>query len=146
MQVIGKMASVEKVVLHGRIHLRPLQWELRRLLAHPTSLDVSLQVSPALRSHLQWWLNASHLAAGVPIHPLPSEVDVVTDASLEGWGALCLDQQTKGKWSSQDMPRHINFKELKAVWLALMHFQEIITGKRVRILSDNSVTGFYINK
>lgn len=27
MQIIGKMASVEKVVLHGRIHLRPLQWE-----------------------------------------------------------------------------------------------------------------------
>lgn len=72
MQVIGKMASVEKVVKHGRIHLRPLQWELKRQWAHPTSLGVPLQVSQALRAHLQWWLDEEKRSAGVPLHPLPA--------------------------------------------------------------------------
>lgn len=56
---------------------------------------------------------------------------------------MCLD---KGTWSTYDRQQHINFKELKAVWLALMQFQDIASGKRVRILSDNAVTVFYINK
>ena len=84
MQIIGKLVSLEKVVLDGRVHLRPLQWELKALWRFPTSLDVKIPVTPVFREYLEWWSHKPCLLAGVPLHPPPPEVEIYTDASLTG--------------------------------------------------------------
>ena len=56
---------------------------------------------------------------GVRLHPLPHREEVVIDAPSVGGEAVVLNHSAQGQWSLQDQSHHINFLELKAVWLAL---------------------------
>jgi hypothetical protein len=47
------------------------------------------------------WVVASWLVRGVPIDRSPPVEEVVTDASLAGWGARCGDQAVQGLWSEE---------------------------------------------
>ena len=41
---------------------------------------------------------------------------------------------------------HINLLELKAAFLALQSFQEVVTGRSVALMCDNSTVVAYVNK
>ena len=83
---------------------------------------------------------------GVPLGSVVPKVVISTDASLHGWGAVCGHQTTKGVWGQSYQDAHINILEMKAVLLALRHFQEQIQGKAVLIQSDNTTVVAYILK
>ena len=38
--------------------------------------------------------------------------ELMTDASNNGWGAVCGPQSTGGLWASDEKPHHINYLEL----------------------------------
>ena len=57
-----------------------------------------------------------------------------------------MGQDLQGVWTGTDLDLHINILELKTVLIALKHFQKLIVGKVVLILSDNSSTVSYIAK
>ena len=61
MSLIGSMASMEKTIPLGRLHIRPLQWYLKTHWKYPQSLDIPVPVSQVLKQHLQWWTNLSNL-------------------------------------------------------------------------------------
>lgn len=54
-----------------------------------------------------------------------------TDASLTGWGAVLIEEETQrahivaGRWSAEDAMRHINILEAKALLIALERFDMI---------------------
>ena len=48
-----------------------------------------------------------------------------------GVGAHLLDRVVSGVWSEQEKLLHINLLEIKALFLALQSFQELVTGRRV---------------
>ena len=52
----------------------------------------------------------------------------------------------RGTWSLQENKLHINYLELKAVFLALKEFQDICTDKIVLVATDNTTVVSYINK
>jgi hypothetical protein len=69
-----------------------------------------------------------------------------TDASGEiGWGAACGSRWAQGRWLPDQTHRSINWKELEAYRLALLHFKDIVQHKLVLIKSDNTSTVHYIN-
>ena len=43
----------------------------------------------------------------------------MTDASNEGWGAVCGPQSTGGLWASDEKRHHISYLEMLAVFLGL---------------------------
>ena len=86
MSLIGSMASMEKTVPLGRLHMRPLQWYLKTHWRYPQSLDIPVPVSQVLKQHLQWWTNLSNLMRGSPLHQKECNLLLFTDASLKGWG------------------------------------------------------------
>ena len=86
MSLIGSMASMEKTIPLGRLHMRPLQWYLKTHWRYPQSLDIPVPVSQVLKQHLQWWTNLSNLKRGSPLHQKEHNL-LFTDASLKGWGA-----------------------------------------------------------
>ena len=49
------------------------------------------------------------------------EIDMIieSDASLEGWGAVCSHQRTRGPWSQTERMMHVNCLELLAATLAV---------------------------
>ena len=69
-----------------------------------------------------------------------------TCASKEGWGAHLNECTARGSWSVPESRLHINYLELKAVFLALKEFQDLCVGKIVLLVTDNTTVVAYINK
>ena len=51
-----------------------------------------------------------------------------------------------GMWSEEEQLLHINLLEMKALFLALQSFWEIVTGRRVTAMCNNSTVVAYVNK
>ena len=146
MSLIGLLTATEKQVHLGRLHMRPIQWHLKNNWRVPESLEKIIPLPRSLHPHLQWWLEESNVLQGQPLHPVQHALQIFTDASKEGWGAHLYERTARGSWSVPESKLHINYLELKAVFLALKEFQELCTGKIVLVASDNTTVVAYINK
>ena len=140
------LTATEKLVHLGRLHVRPIQWHLKNNWRVPESLEKLIQVPRSLQPHLQWWLKKDNVLTGQPLHPIKPALQIFTDASIEGWGAH-LNEHTSGRTGSLPGSKlHINYLELKAVFLALKEFQDLCSNKIVLVATDNTTVVSYINK
>jgi hypothetical protein len=69
---------------------------------------------------------------------------LTTDASLEGWGAICGQQQVYGVWQPRDSPL-IDELELETVLLALRQLPISFRGAIISLRIDNQVAMAYVN-
>ena len=74
------------------------------------------------------------------------DLQIFTDASIAGWGAHLNERTARGTWSLPESKLHINYLELKAVFLALKEFQDLCIHKIVLVETDNTTVVSYINK
>ena len=146
MSLIGLLTATEKQVLSGRLHMRPIQWHLKRHWHIPEVLEKVIPVPPSLHPHLDWWLDESNVLGGQPLHPLQHALQLFTDASNEGWGAHLGDSIARGAWSPIESRLHINFLELKTVLLPLKSFEHLCRDQIVLVATDNATVLSYINK
>ena len=146
MSLIGLLTATEKQAPLGRLHMRPIQYHLKRHWRVPESLEKEIPVPRYLHLHLLWWTKKANVLIGQPLHTLGHAIQVFTDASKEGWGAHLGDFTTSGTWSVPESHLHINFLELKAVLLALKRFQHLVQGKVILVATDNTTVVAYINK
>ena len=146
MSLIGLLASTEKMVLEGRLHMRPFQFHLKEHWRYPQSLDNLLPWTEAIVAHLDWWQNPSNVMKGADLHPKDHSIQLFTDASNEGWGTHLDQKSTKGLWSDWEKRLHISVLELKAVSLALRDFKDQCQNQTVLVATDNSTVVAYINK
>ena len=144
--LIGLLASMEKMVTEGRLHMRPFQFHLKEHWRYPQSLDNLLPWTEAIAAHLDWWQNPSNVMRGADLHPKDHSIQLFTDASNEGWGAHLDRSSTKGLWSDREKRLHINALKLKAVSLALRSFKDQCQIQTVLVATDNSTVVAYINK
>ena len=79
MSLIGLLTATEKQVLSGRLHMRPIQWHLKRHWHVPEVLEKVIPVPPSLHPHLDWWLDESNVLGGQPLHPLRHALQLFTD-------------------------------------------------------------------
>ena len=146
MSLIGLLASMEKMVPEGRLHMRPFQFHLKEHWKFPQPLDSLLPWTEAISAHLDWWQNPANVMKGSDLHPKDHSIQLFTDASNKGWGAHLEQSSTQGLWSPQEKGLHINVLELKAVFLALRHFKDQCQDQTVLVGTDNSTVVAYINK
>ena len=145
--ILGHLASLERLVPHGRLRMRSLQWHLK---AHwspesdPSSLPVPLPRE--VRWDLSWWMVRDHLLMGVRFGTPAPDLHLYSDASCSGWGAHLLDQHVSGVWSDLEKLMHINLLEMKALFLSLQAFREDVIGHHVTAMCDNSMVVAYVNK
>ena len=109
-----------------------------------SSLPVPL--SQEVREDLSWWVVREHLLKGVRFGTSSPDLHLYSDASRSGWYAHLLDRVVSGVWSEQEKLLHINLLEMKALFLALQSFQELVAGRRVTAMCDNLAVVAYINK
>ena len=143
--VIGVLASQEKLVPFGRLHVRPLQHHLldlwNPLRGNPKEL---IPVPSALRSIARWWMDPLNVEVGLPVVlPQPS-ARIYTDASLKGWGAHFDGRVLSGIWSEEETRLHINVLEMRAVLYAL-RLLDFSRGENILVSTDNSTVVAYIN-
>ncbi|XP_073436841.1 uncharacterized protein [Dendrobates tinctorius] len=144
MRVLGRMVAAMEAIPFAQFHLRPLQ---HALLASwdrsPFSLDHQCRLSSQVQRALQWWTRNSSLLQGKPFPP-DQWLVITTDASLLDWGAVFRHHKAQGQWSPQEAHLPINL-EIRAVQLALQHFQHLLAGRPVRVQSDNATVVAYVN-
>lgn len=73
-------------------------------------------------------------------------LEIHTDASTTGWGAVCEGKRASGSWSHSERQNHINFLELKAAFLGLKCFTKEINNSKILLRIDNTTAVAYINK
>ena len=126
--------------------MRPIQWHLKSNWRVPESLEKRIPVPRSLHPHLQWWLDEENVLTGQPLHPMQNALQIFTDASKEGWGAHLNEHTARGVWSLPESKLHINYLELKAVFLTLKEFRTLCSDKIVLVATDNTTVVSYINK
>ena len=105
--ILGLLASLERLVPHGRLQMRSLQWHLKMHWSpesDPPSLPVALPEEA--RRDLSWWMVRDHLLVGVRFGTPAPDLHLYSDASSSGWGAHLLDQNVSGVWSAQEKLLH----------------------------------------
>jgi hypothetical protein len=145
-QLIGLMVVAEKQVPGGRLRLRPLQLQLNRFFNQfrDNSCLVTVPVSQEVRDALLWWTKRDNVMMGRLLGLVAPQVQMFTDASDWGWGAVLGLLEMKGPWSKEYALQHINMRELRAVWLALQAFLTHVKGKKVQVYSDNCTAVAFI--
>ena len=143
MSLIGLLTATEKQVWSGRLYMRPIQWHLKQHWHVPEVLEKVIPLPQSLHPHLDWWLDGSNVLRG---QPLQHAQQLFTDSSNEGWGAHLEDSTARGVWSEPESRLHINFLELKAVFLAVKSFEHFYRDQIVLIATDNTTVVSYINK
>ena len=83
MSLIGLLASTEKMVLEGRLHMRPFQFHLKEHWRYPQSLDSLLPWTETISAHLDWWQNPSNVMRCADLHPKDHSMQLFTDTSNE---------------------------------------------------------------
>ena len=146
MSLIGLLTATEKQAHLGRLHKRLIQWHHKNNWRVPESLEKVIPIPSSLHPHLQWWLKEDNVITGQPLHPIKHARQIFTDASIEGWGAHLDEHTARGTWSLPGSKLHINYLELKAVFLALKEFQDLCSNKIVLVATDNTTVVSYINK
>ena len=145
--LLGHMSSLEKLVPHGRLRMRSIQWHLKSHWSperDPPHLPVPR--SRQVEEDLSWWMVRDHLLKGMNFGTPTPDLHFYSDASRSGWGAHLLDQSVSGIWLEQESSLHINLLEMKALFLAIKSFVNIVTNHRVTAMCDNSTVVAYVNK
>ena len=130
----------------GRMHIRPIQWQLARTVTPDDSPYKKIKVPHALHCHLRWWGCSHAMHNGTFLHDPQPQAIVFTDASDTGWGAHCMGEEIQGSWLPSETHLHINILEMKAVLIAIRHFAPTLKGKVVLFLCDNSTTVWHLKK
>ena len=138
------MSSLEKLGPRGRLRMRALQWHLKSHWS--PERDPPNPQSWQVEEGLSWWMARDHLLEGTSFGTLTPDLRLYSDASRAGWGAHLLDQSVSGVWSHQESSLNINHLEMKALFLALRSFKDLVTDHWVIAMCDNSTLVAYVNK
>ena len=81
--ILGHLASLERLVPHGRLRMRSLQWHLKAHWSHdsdPPSLPVPLPQE--VRRDLSWWMVRDHLSTGVRFRTPAPDLHLYSDGRV----------------------------------------------------------------
>lgn len=142
---IGYMVSSFSAVEYGPLHYRTVEREkIDALKLTKGNFEAYMHVTDPMKHELLWWIanlhcQKRHLDHGNPV------LSVTTDASLDGWGAVCNDNHIGGRWTPEESGQHINVLEINAAYIALRAFCRDKHDIHVQIRTDNMCTMAYIN-
>ncbi len=146
LSLIGLMGSAERQVPRGRLRIRPIQHCLRaQFLIHIHELSDLVYMNTPARKAIEWWLSRENTLAGQPLGPFTPDIVLVTDASLDAWGAHAHHFQARGTWTQEESTWSINALELLAIVRALQRAPTNWTGQKMMVVTDNTTAVAYLN-
>ena len=143
-RVIGQIVACFPGTKFGPLHYRQLEKLKSKALKQAAgNYDAKTCLTKEAKKDLEWWINN----VGKDVYPLLNEkviVNMETDASKKGWGAVCENEETNGRWTNDEENMHINALELLAIEFGLKSFAKLVQNKHVKILCDNTCAVTYI--
>ena len=153
---LGRVNFLSQALQHASLFTRSLHRVKNRALRDcPASWDRKVPLEEDALQNLSFWIEECHFWAGKPIQlRMPESILQVsevleTDASPTGWGAVLRRRdghtvRTFGHWNAEEHAMSSNWKELKAVQLAMQAL--VPPGTEVLLRSDNKVAVSYVKK
>jgi hypothetical protein len=126
---------------YGKAHYCTLEEAKLRAL-QDAGFNASFMWPEECLGNLKWWLSEIPTCSTSFLEPQPTTT-IVTDASLEGWGAIWQQNRVYGGWENEEL--RIDELELWAVLGALQTFPVTHAHKVIRVCCDNAVAVAYIN-
>jgi hypothetical protein len=117
--VIGLLVSSLPGVQFGELHYRKLEInKTAALQSNKGNYDAVTQLTQDSRSDLIWWVQNIDTAYK-NITVTSPDITLTTDSSTKGWGAVLEENKTGGPRDMEEQDFHINYLEMKAVFLGL---------------------------
>jgi hypothetical protein len=137
-RVTGLLVSSFPGVAWGPLYYRMLEADKTAALHyHKGNFDKPMSLSLPAKQELEWWINNIPTAFNPILRDEP-KITLKTDASKLGWGGVVQDHSTGGLWSVAEATEHINYLEMLAVFHSLKSFRDLLYGKHVRVMVDNT--------
>lgn len=70
---------------------------------------------------------------------------LTTDTNLYGWEAHLDSRTAQGQWTQEELSHNINFLELRAIYLVLKAFKDVVKGQNILIVTDNVAAKAHVN-
>ena len=142
----GKLTSLEKAVPLGRLHFRAFQRVVTIAIRRGRYPAATMTLTERARDDLRWWSQRAFTLKGQLFLPPPPSVQIQTDASKTGWGALVQGKVFQGTWCQSERNLHINVLELRAVREVCRACPERLVNRSVLFLIDNTTVVAHINR
>ncbi len=142
-RVIGLLVSILPALRYGRLHYRTL--ERAKIVALKGTRDFNLKMRwpRSCLEDLKWWRDSPSGWKCSFSTPIPTTT-LITDASLQQWGATWEEQEFFGPWESDNEER-IDELELLAVLFAIQIWPlEQQANVTIQLWCDNQVAVAYI--
>lgn len=146
-KLVGTLISTFPAVKYGPLYYRNIDMCKNRALAcNQGSYSAMMTLDEKSKDELSWWINNITGSSKEIFSHAPSiDININTDASKSGWGAVWGNDKSHGHWSASEQLEHINILELRAILFACKSF-DIERNSRVKFLSDNTTAVQVINK
>ena len=146
-EFIGNVVAATPGVAQAPLHYKGLESVKNDALSwNKGNYNAVITLPDHAKLDLQWW-EANILKAKQYIHKPDIDFVLFSDASNDGWGGCTEDKQgTGGDWSAEERLFHINYLELKAVFLTLQCFCTQMHHSHIRLMIDNTTAVACINK
>jgi hypothetical protein len=142
-RVIGLLVSATLATKYGKAHYRSLEdAKLQALQRAGFDFNAPFVWPDECLADLQWWLASIPSCSTSFLEPQPTTT-LVTDASLDGWGAIWKNRRIYGGWEKHE--ERIDELELTAVLMALQSFPILQEHRVILARCDNTVAVAYIN-
>ncbi|KAH9634345.1 hypothetical protein HF086_011605 [Spodoptera exigua] len=121
-KLIGTLIAACPATTYGWFYTKYLEHhKYKYLVKNNDNYDVKVNLHPEIKLDLQWWNdNISTVCKSIAFHK--HDIELFTDASLTGWGAVYKHKRAHGFWSEFEKTYHINYLELLAIFMALKVF------------------------
>lgn len=142
-RIAGQCIAMMRAVLPAKLLLR----NVYRTLSNKKSWEDKLWLNEQCVQDLNWWLGAITNWNGAPLNVKQPEIQIETDASGTGYGAVvhAFNSEVSGLWTRNVRAQSSNFRELLAVHLSIQSLRHLLRGKSVQVLSDNVTAVAYLN-
>jgi hypothetical protein len=145
-ELLGRINSVSLVCDYASLYSRNMQMCLGSEISAVPDYSRIITLDQPSTEELDWWTTNISEHAARPISLASPTFEITSDASKLGWGAVCNNVRTGGRWSQEETPCHINVLELKASFFALKIFCKDLRRITVRARLDNTTAIAYIKQ
>lgn len=144
---LGKISATCQAVKYGWGYTK--EFEREKMLAlklYNGNFEAFMKISDSIKLDLLWWESQILTAKNYINLGNSYRIQIFSDASLTGWGAVCGNKKIHGHWSETQRLRHINILELQAAFLGLCHFAKCLNKCEILLRLDNTTAIAYINR
>lgn len=144
-QLIGVLTAACPAVKYGWLYTKILERHKYLSLLKTDDFETKIKLPSIILEDLVWWKQNIYTTC-TSLKTLQFKLEIFTDASRTGWGAVCENSRINGKWKSDELQFHINYLELLAVFLAVKWFTRNISDCAILLRVDNTTAISYVNR